>query len=58
MSSRTTTILPPPSFPDEDEVYLAELTPIENLAVAREWIDAEEDVPTIPAPPPEEFNLL
>jgi len=54
MSSRTTTILPPPSVPDEDEVYLAELTPIENMAVFESEVD---DLPTIPAPPPDEFIL-
>jgi hypothetical protein len=60
MSVRTTTILPPPSCPDlleesEDEIYLAELTPIENMAVFESDVD---DAPTIPAPPPDGFLNL
>jgi hypothetical protein len=56
MSVRTTTILPPPSCPDEDEIYLAELTPIENMAVFE--AESEDDMPTIPAPPPDDFLNL
>jgi hypothetical protein len=44
-------MLPTPSVPDEEEIYLAELTPLENLAV----FEAVDDFPTIPAPPPEHF---
>lgn len=54
MIERRSTMIPPPSVPDieeDDEIYLGELTPLENLAVW--WQDAHDDHPTIPVPPPE-----
>jgi hypothetical protein len=53
MSERRSTMLPPPSVPDEDEVYLADLTPLESMAVFAD----DDDMPTIPAPPPEHITL-
>jgi hypothetical protein len=53
MIERRSTMLPPPSVPDEEEIYLAELTPLENLAVCE--YAAADDYPTIPAPPPEHY---
>ena len=53
MSENRSTILPPPSIPDEEEVYLADLTPLENMAV----FDDDDALPTIPAPPPDHITL-
>lgn len=50
---RSSTILPPPSVPDQDEVFLSDLTPIENMAV----FEDVDDAPTIPAPPPNDFTM-
>lgn len=55
MIERRSTMLPPPSVPDDDEIYVSDLTPLENLAVWEDEhpTDVSDFFLTVPAPPPD-----